>query len=69
MGDTFQVGPRSRKVDPPRPRRPKSGCTLVYMGWTRNKPASPLRSPQKEKDPAEIGVQVQPGVQAWKVKT
>ena len=56
-------------MDPPRLKKPKLGYTSSYMGWTRNKLASPLRVHGREKDPAEIGVQIQPGVPTWEVKT
>ena len=69
MGGTFQVGPWSQKVDPPRLKKPKLGYTSSYMGWTRNKPASRLQVHRREKGPAEIGVLVQPRVPTWEVKT
>ena len=54
---------------PVKTREAQAGLHLKLHGLDQGQAGQPDSSPQKERDPAEIGVQVQAGVQAWKVKT
>ena len=69
MGGYFPGRPMEPESGPAKTKEAQVGLHFSLPGLDKEQAGQPVRSPQKEKDPAEIGVQVQPGVPTWKVKT
>ena len=69
MGGYFPGRPTEPESGPAKTQEAQFGLHFSLHGLDKEQAGQPVRSPQKEKDPAGIRVQVQPGVLAWKVKT
>ena len=69
MGGYFPGMPREPKSGPTKTQEAQAGLHFKQHGLDKEQAGQPVTSQQQKKDPAEAGVEIQPGVPTWKVKT
>ena len=66
MGGYFLGRPMEPEGGPAKTKEAQAGLHFKQHGLDKEQSGHPVMSKQKEKDTAETGVQIQPGVPTWR---